>query len=186
MRDEGPTHALAHAGWDCVRSRHGAPREARPHRDRSSGQPWWPWERGSGGLRFLVCSEWLLPQVVTRLIHLLGEKILGSLQQGTAPGESAGCGARLQPAGRAGAPAWARCPLRPSRRPAGILPAASQSPALWSRLVRCVGPLGASPELHSRIRRLPFSSPSLWSPPLSGGAASAGWRVGFQPAVGVC
>ncbi|KAM5330712.1 patatin-like phospholipase domain-containing protein 7 isoform 3-T3 [Glossophaga mutica] len=26
------------------------------------------------------------PQVVTRLIHLLGEKILGSLQQGTAPG----------------------------------------------------------------------------------------------------
>ncbi|XP_035878408.1 patatin-like phospholipase domain-containing protein 7 isoform X1 [Phyllostomus discolor] len=30
------------------------------------------------------------PQVVTRLIHLLGEKILGSLQQGTAPGHQFG------------------------------------------------------------------------------------------------
>lgn len=30
----------------------------------------------------------LCPQVVTRLIHLLGEKILGSLQQGTVTGVS--------------------------------------------------------------------------------------------------
>lgn len=34
---------------------------------------------------FLLC-----PQVVTRLIHLLGEKILGSLQQGTVTGVSLG------------------------------------------------------------------------------------------------
>lgn len=35
----------------------------------------------------------LCPQVVTRLIHLLGEKILGSLQQGTASGMSLGLAA---------------------------------------------------------------------------------------------
>ncbi|XP_029775689.1 patatin-like phospholipase domain-containing protein 7 isoform X2 [Suricata suricatta] len=34
----------------------------------------------------LTCIKRRYPQVVTRLIHLLGEKILGSLQQGTASG----------------------------------------------------------------------------------------------------
>lgn len=51
-------------------------------------------EMGIQGASLLGFSVWppflLSPQVVTRLIHLLGEKILGSLQQGTATGVSWG------------------------------------------------------------------------------------------------
>lgn len=42
-------------------------------------------------LKYVIWGLFFLcPQVVTRLIHLLGEKILGSLQQGTATGVSPG------------------------------------------------------------------------------------------------
>ena len=49
------------------------------------------WIQGASLLGLNVWSPFFLcPQVVTRLIHLLGEKILGSLQQGTASGMSLG------------------------------------------------------------------------------------------------
>lgn len=63
-------------------------------------------------LGFMVYSVWLrslfflCPQVVTRLIRLLGEKILGSLQQGAAAGVCPG----LAP-GSPTHPAWSPCLL---------------------------------------------------------------------------
>lgn len=58
------------------------------------------------GASLLGSNVWppffLCPQVVTRLIHLLGEKILGSLQQGTATGVSWGA-----------PPSWPRGPTCP-------------------------------------------------------------------------